>query len=108
MSDEGYAASVQQELASAIDPEFLATVENSPHMARIHNRAMERVIPHTVEELVAWKNKEVKEYTKVMGMSTAADAAASAAADKLIEAWTTQRWIQTRAAFFPVPDVRAG
>ena len=75
MSDEGYAASVQQELASAIDPEFLATVENSPHMARIHNRAMERVIPHTVEELVAWKNKEVKEYTKVMGMSTAADAA---------------------------------
>ena len=39
--------------------------------------------------------------------AAAADAAATAAADTLIDAWRTQRWITTRAAYFPVEDVRA-
>ena len=73
MSDEGYAAAVQQELKDTLDPEFLALVESKPHMARIHNRAMERLIPNTVEELVARKNKAVKEYTIKTGRATAAD-----------------------------------
>jgi len=75
MSDEGYAAFVQKELTDTLGPDFLAMVKSKPHIARIHNRAMERVIPHTVEELVAWKNKEVTKYTKVMGLSNAANVA---------------------------------
>ena len=73
MSDEEYRASVQKELTDTLGPEFLAMVKSKPHIARIHNRAMERVIPNTVEELVAYKNKEVKEYTKVMGIANLMD-----------------------------------